>query len=162
MIFSYKNYWGSLRRDSHILIDLLTSQTLRGDWVVLRVKWEPLYWDIWGFVSSISVLTVPLGGAVYTLHTLLWQCRSVSLCTSPVLMALLMCATVQGDREQWFWGLVGTQKVEQLNAALSLPLWLLHIQKVTQFFSPSPLPDTGPWFLKGGVGFLGEEMVTIT
>lgn len=114
-----------------------------------------------GFISPISVHTVPLGGAVYTLHTVPWQPGHVSSYRSPVLMALLMYATVQGDREQWFWGLVWAQKVEQLNAALSLPLRLLHIQQVTHFFLPSPQPDTSLCFLEGGVGFLGEEKGTI-
>lgn len=41
--------------------DLLTSQSLRGDY--LQFKWELLHWDIWRLV--------PLGGAVYTLDTLL-------------------------------------------------------------------------------------------
>lgn len=76
-------------------------------------------------------------------------------------MALLMYAAVGGDREQWFLGLVWAQKVEQLNAALSLPLRLLHIQKATHFFLPSPLPDTSLRFLEEGVRFLGEEMGTI-
>lgn len=76
-------------------------------------------------------------------------------------MVLLMYATVQGDREQWFWGLVWAQKVEQLNAALSLPLRLLHIQQVTHFFLASSLPDTSLCFLEGGVGFLEEEKGTI-
>lgn len=64
-------------------------------------------------------------------------------------MALLMYSIVEGDREQWFWGLVWAQKVEQLNAALSQPLRLLHLQQVTHFFLPSPLPDTSLYFLGG-------------
>lgn len=63
-------------------------------------------------------------------------------------MALLMYGTVQGDREQWFWGFMWAQKVEQLNAALSQPHRLLHIQQVTHFFHPSSLPDTSLCFLE--------------
>lgn len=37
-------------------------------------------------------------------------------------MALLIYSIVEGDREQWFWGLVWAQKVEQLNAAPAAPL----------------------------------------
>lgn len=87
---------------------------------------------------------VPLDGAVYTLAL---TTRLVSSYRSPVLMALLMYSIVEG--EQWFWGLVWAQKVEQLNAALSQPLRLLHLQQVTHFFLPSPLPDTSLYFLGG-------------
>lgn len=54
--------------------------------------------------------------------------------------------------------LAWAQKVEQLNAELSLPLLLLHIQKVTHFFLPSPLPDTS-LCLERGVGFLSKNYV---
>lgn len=85
----------------------------------------------------------------------------VSCHTSLVLTAILVFSTVQGDKEQWFWGLVRAQKVEQLNAAFSLPLWLLHIQQVTHFF-PSGLrclTPAGVFCQK--VTFLGEEKETI-
>lgn len=95
------------------------------------------------------------GSCLHIAHGALTSYRSAFL------MALLMYGTVQGDREQWFWGLVWAQKVEQLNAALSLPFRLLHIQQVTHFFLPSPQPDTSQCCLEGGVGFLGEEKGTI-
>lgn len=113
--------------------------------------------DIWDL--SLLFLSIQFHlGELFTHYTqCFWQRGHASSYGSPVLMPLLMYATVQGDREQWFWGLVWAQKVEQLNAALLLPLRLLHIQQVTHFFLPSPLPDTSLCFLEGGVGFLGEE-----
>lgn len=65
-----------------------------------------------------------------------------------------MYSTVEGDREQWFWGLVWAQKVEQLNAALSQPLRLLHLQQVTHFFSSISTAWHQPVFSRG---ILGEE-----
>lgn len=74
-----------------------------------------------------------------------------------------MHSTVEGDSEGWFRSAVRVQKVEQLNAALSLLLWLLHIQQVTHFHPPplqTPLPLTNWCFLVEGVGFLVEGKET--
>lgn len=58
-------------------------------------------------------------------------------------MAILIHSTVEGDSsEGWFRSAVRVQKVEQLNAALSLLLWLLHIQQVTHFHPPTPPPNS--------------------
>lgn len=71
-------------------------------------------------------------------------------------MAILIHSTVESDSsEGWFRSAVRVQKVEQLNAALSLLLWLLHIQQVTHFHPPptplqTPLPHTNWCFLVEG------------
>lgn len=76
-------------------------------------------------------------------------------------MAILIHTTVEGDSEEWFWAVARVQKVEQLNAALALLLWLLHIQQVTHFFFlQTPLPHTNWCFLVVGVGFLVEGKET--
>lgn len=73
-------------------------------------------------------------------------------------MALLMYATVQGDREQWFWGLVwasesGAVKCSTLAASpaapytASDPLFFSHLHCLTNLC----------FLEEGGVGFLGEE-----
>lgn len=74
------------------------------------------------------------------------------------LMAILIYPTVEGDSEEWFWAVARVQKVEQLNAALSLLLWLLHIQQVTHFFfffSPNPTASRQLVFSGGGCGISG-------
>lgn len=66
-------------------------------------------------------------------------------------MALLMYATVQGDREQWFWGLLWAQKVEQLNAAFCLSCCSIY-SKWPTFFSPISTASHQPVFSGGGCG----------
>lgn len=71
------------------------------------------------------------------------------------LMAIFISPTVEGDSEEGFWAVARVQKVEQLNAALSLLLWLLHIQQVTHFFfffSPNPTASRQLVFSGGGCG----------
>lgn len=76
-------------------------------------------------------------------------------------MAILIHTTVEGDSEEWFWAVARVQKVEQLNAALSLLPWLLHIQQVTHFFFLQTLLPHANWcFLVEGVGFLVEGKET--
>lgn len=122
------------------------------DCFVFRVWLGTTAPDIWDLSHLFLSAQFPLGGAVYTLHTALWQRWPASSYKSPVLMALLMHATVQGDREQWFWGLVWCSesravKCSALTASLAAPY-----TASDPLFSPIFAAWHQPVFCRGGCG----------
>lgn len=95
-------------------------------------------------LGSVPVLTCPPGGAVYS---------------APILLRGFDGTMNSYHSRRWQRGMVlgcsRVQKVEQLNAALSLLLWLLHIQHDPLLFPPNPTAAHRLVFSGGGCGISG-------
>lgn len=118
----------------------------RAKQLVAAVHRGNCFWVFWELhmrdflLLLFLVHTFPLGGAVYTALAAL-RPRPASPCTSRGFMAALMQAAAWRWRREAVFRVA--RKAEQLKAAFWLPLWLLHIQRVTHFpLLPSPLPRT--------------------